>query len=98
MLYVIASIDLKPGGAAALAAPAADVVAATRAEPGCLSYELFVSLSDPERWQFVERWADNDALAAHFNQPHMKTWREISSGFIEKRHVEIIAPAKVETR
>ena len=37
---------------------------ATRLEPGCISYDLNVSTSDPLRVTFVERWESREALNA----------------------------------
>ena len=34
-------------------------------EPGCEQYEIFQSLSDPDRLVLLERWVDQAALDAH---------------------------------
>lgn len=39
----------------------------SRAEPGCLSHDLHVDCETPLKLVFVERWADADALKAHFD-------------------------------
>ncbi len=41
----------------------------SRAEPGCLSHDLHVDCENPLKLVFVERWADADALRAHFQVP-----------------------------
>jgi quinol monooxygenase YgiN len=38
----------------------------SRLEPGCLSHDVHVDVDDPHRLVFLERWADHDALLAHF--------------------------------
>lgn len=38
----------------------------SRNEPGCLSHAVHVDCENPLRLVFVERWADRDALLAHF--------------------------------
>jgi quinol monooxygenase YgiN len=45
---------------------------ACRAEPGCLSYEIFRSTTRPERFMSIERYADVGALAAHRASAHFK--------------------------
>ena len=55
---------------------AAPCVEATRKENGCLRYELFVSSEDDVTLQFVEEWADLDALRAHVKMPHLAAFRE----------------------
>ena len=38
---------------------------ATRAEPGCLNYDLHQSVSDPTEFLFHENWASEEALRTH---------------------------------
>jgi len=38
----------------------------SRSEPGCLSHAVHIDCENPLRLVFVERWADRDALLAHF--------------------------------
>lgn len=52
----------------------ARVVAATRAEDGCILYAYSRDLIDPELVQVSEKWRDRAALDAHFQTPHMATW------------------------
>lgn len=45
--------------------------AATRAnDPGCLRYEFWASIEDPNAFVCVEEWTDMDALTAHLDAPH----------------------------
>lgn len=41
----------------------------SRSEPGCLSHAVHIDYENPLRLVFVERWADRDALLAHFAVP-----------------------------
>ncbi len=45
---------------------------ATRAEPGCISYEFFVGLSDPDTLLLYQEWESVEALQDHFETPHME--------------------------
>ena len=49
--------------------------AASRAEPGCHDYTFSVELNDPGVLRITESWENMDALAAHFNMPHMQTFQ-----------------------
>ncbi len=97
MIYVVAALTTTPGGAEALRAPAAACIAETRKEKGCISYELFQSLGDPDTLVFVERWETRDDLTAHSKQPHLKVWRDASGPHLVSRKIEIVHPEKVET-
>ena len=43
----------------------------SRAEPGCLKYELFQSVNDPTDFTFVETFANDEALAIHASAPYI---------------------------
>ena len=47
------------------------LVSPTRAETGCLRYELFQNQADPTDFTFVEEWTGDDALDAHLRTPHI---------------------------
>ncbi|WHO76910.1 putative quinol monooxygenase [Rhizobium sp. BT03] len=68
----IITIELRPGTRDEILARAPEVQAATRAEPGCLSYDFFTSTDDPDRLVFVESWKDEAAHAFHMEQDHTK--------------------------
>ncbi|WOX21302.1 putative quinol monooxygenase [Streptomyces solicathayae] len=42
-----------------------------RAEPGCLQYDMHQVSGDADRFVLIERWASQEALAAHDATPHM---------------------------
>ena len=37
----------------------------TQKEPGCLQYELYRSMEDPDRFTLLEKWTDEAALEVH---------------------------------
>ncbi|MFM9057886.1 MAG: putative quinol monooxygenase [Planctomycetaceae bacterium] len=43
----------------------ARAVRLSRAEPGCLRYDVYHSSAEPRRFTLVEHWADQSALDAH---------------------------------
>jgi quinol monooxygenase YgiN len=53
------------------------VVAATRAEDGCLVYSYAVDVADAGLIRVFEHWRDQAALDAHFQTPHMKAWQAV---------------------
>ncbi|SCX92064.1 Quinol monooxygenase YgiN [Novosphingobium aromaticivorans] len=52
------------------------VIAATRAEDGCLLYAYSRDTIDPGLVRVSEQWRDRAALDAHFRTQHMKVWAE----------------------
>jgi quinol monooxygenase YgiN len=96
MIYVIATLTVKPGAADALRAPAASCMAETLKEDGCIAYDLHQSFTDPDKLVFVEQWASRDALSAHSKQPHLQAWRDASAPHLIERRIRIIHPEKIE--
>ena len=96
MIYVIAELRMKPGTAEKAFAEGRKAVAETVKEDGCISYDLYQSVTDPTRLVVVERWESREALTRHFETPHLKAWRAAGAEFIAERKVEVITPEKVD--
>ncbi len=51
------------------------MLAASRAEDGCLVYSYAQDVLDPGLIRVFEAWRDQAALDAHIKAAHMATWR-----------------------
>jgi len=71
LLTVVAVLRAKPGKEEALREALLGLVDPTRAEPGCLQYDLHVSNENPAEFLFYEKWVDRAALDEHFQKPHL---------------------------
>lgn len=49
-----------------------DFTAASRAEPGCLSFEWYRSADDPNLWVLIEAFVDEAAGRVHVESEHFK--------------------------
>jgi quinol monooxygenase YgiN len=99
MVYVIATLTVKPEMKAELFAAAKDCIEATRKEPGCISYELFESAHDDNKVVFLEEWDSADRLPAHSKAEHMKSFGRIAvKCFSAPPKIEIITASNVERR
>jgi len=54
-------------------------IALTRAEPGCLSFEV-TQTADPMVWSVVERFTDAEAFGAHQTRAGASAWAELTKG------------------
>ena len=97
MTYLLAHLTCRPGHRPEFMAAAKTMIAATRLEPGCVVYDLNISITDPQSMIYAEAWQSREALAEHFETPHMVVWRKASEGYFTERRIEIIHPEKVET-
>lgn len=98
MIYLVATLEIKPGSLPKIMEAVTPCIEATRQEAGCISYDLVQSLTDENTLMFVERWKDKVALDAHFQEPHLIAWRDAGGPYFVSRKIEIIEPADVEVR
>jgi quinol monooxygenase YgiN len=61
---------IKPGEETAVGRGHLEMVGLTRAEPGCLCYDLYQSADDPSLMFLYENWTDQAALDKHMNTSH----------------------------
>ena len=71
-LRVVARLKARPGKVNELLSVLTSLVAPTRKEPGCLSYQLLQNNEDPTDFTFIEEWQSNAALESHFATKHFK--------------------------
>ena len=79
MIYVVATLTVKPETRAELIAGATKCIAETRKEAGCIAYDMHESVTDPAKFVFVEQWDSAEALVPHGASDHMRAWRKIAS-------------------
>jgi quinol monooxygenase YgiN len=72
MIFITAKFQIKPEDADRWPEIARRFTEATRAEPGCLWFDWYRSLDDPDEYVLVEAFRDGDAGAAHVNSAHFK--------------------------
>ena len=99
MIYVVATLTVKPEKRAELIAAAKLSIAATRKETGNISYDMHESVTDPTRMVFVEQWESAEALVPHRAADHMKAFGRVAVNCMAAPpKIEVITPAKVEVR
>jgi quinol monooxygenase YgiN len=76
MIIVAGTIRVPEDKVEALIPVARATLAATRAEPGCISYSYAFDIEDRGLIRIFEEWESRAHLEAHFKQPHMVPWRE----------------------
>ncbi len=77
MLIVAGTISIDPAQVDDLRAAADVMMAATLQETGCHEYRFSESLASPGTIQIFEMWQSEEELAAHFETPHMATFRRV---------------------
>lgn len=71
-IKVIAKFVAKPGAGDKIEEIALELVRQTRAESGCLNYDLFRDTTDSTVYYMVELWENAAALESHFTENHFR--------------------------
>ncbi len=80
MILIVGTVRI-PSGTIDAARPAMEkMLAASRAEAGCVRYSYALDVLDEGLVHVSEAWANRDALTAHFHTPHMAEWRAAFAG------------------
>ena len=99
MIYVVATLTIKPETRAEFIAAATACIAGTRTEPGNIAYDLHESVTDHSKMVFVEQWENTEALVPHRGMEHMKTFGRVAvKCMAAPPKIEIITPADVTVR
>jgi quinol monooxygenase YgiN len=70
VITLIAQYHAQPGAGDRVAEVLAKHVAATRSEPGCVTFIAYRSSEDPDRFVLYEQYVDEGSLDAHRLTPH----------------------------
>jgi quinol monooxygenase YgiN len=71
LLIVVAEMTAQSGKEDELRRKLTGFVAPTRAENGCVQYDLHEAESQPGHFLFFERWTSMQALEEHLASPHI---------------------------
>jgi quinol monooxygenase YgiN len=77
-LTVIAHIRAKPGQESRVREILQGLLSLTRAEAGCINYDLHQSHADPALFVFYENWSSEADLEAHSKSPHIQSLRKVA--------------------
>ena len=59
------------------------LIAATRAETGCINYNLHQDNDNQTHFMLYENWQNREALLAHMNTPHFKQYLVATEDAVE---------------
>ena len=99
MTVIIAgTVRVPPENLAGLKPHMNAMLAASRAEDGCVTYSYAEDVAEPGLIRVFEAWRDQAAIEAHFKAPHMATWRAAGLQFgVSDRQLSIYEVAAERT-
>jgi quinol monooxygenase YgiN len=83
-LHLAVSLHAKPGREAHLRRLLDALVGPSRADDGCLGYDLHTDDEDPAHFFLYEAWRDVPAWERHMATEHLKRFSEASSEVVER--------------
>ncbi|WP_137170410.1 putative quinol monooxygenase [Marinomonas sp. FW-1] len=81
-LVLVANLIAHPGKGAELQAALETLIEPTRAEVGCLQYDLHQNNKNSDAFVFFERWADYDVWQDHMKTDHINAFLEVTKEVI----------------
>lgn len=82
-VYVVARIVARPESVDVVRQQLSGLLSPTRAEAGCLVYDLFQNSADPADFTFYEEWGSAAALDAHAASSHIATTFQRLGGHLQ---------------
>lgn len=83
-LTIVANIHAKPGCEELVRTELEKLVAPTRAEAGCLQYDLHQDQSASGHFMFYENWESHELWQAHMNAGHIAAYMEATDGAVDQ--------------
>lgn len=82
-LTILAQITAKPGKEALVEAELNKLIDITRAEKGCINYDLHKDNENPGYFVFYENWESRELWQTHMNAPHLAAYMAATEGAVE---------------
>ena len=82
-LTIVANIQAKADKIDLVKAELEKLIEITRAEEGCLQYDLHQDNEDPAHFLFYENWTSRALWQMHMNAPHLAAYVVATDGAIE---------------
>jgi len=82
-LTIVAHIHAEPGKIDLVKSELMKLIDITRAEPGCIQYDLHQDNDDRAHFMFYENWTNRELWQQHMNAPHLAAYGAATEGAIK---------------
>lgn len=82
-LTIVAHIRAKSDQIDLVKAELLKLIDITRAETGCINYDLHQDNDDPAHFLFYENWESRELWQTHMNNKHLKDYMAATDGAVE---------------
>ena len=81
-LTIVANIHANADKIDLVKAELEKLVPITRAEEGCIQYDLHQDNENPAHFLFYENWESRELWQIHMNAPHLAAYMEVTEGAV----------------
>lgn len=81
-LTILARITASEGKEGLIRDELERLIPLTRAEAGCLQYDLHVDTTNPRVFVFYETWESRDLWQTHMKAPHLAAYQQATDGAV----------------
>lgn len=81
-LTIVANIHADPDRIDLVKSELEKLVPITRAEAGCIQYDLHQDNDDPTHFLFYENWETRELWQTHMNAPHLAAYMQATDGAV----------------
>jgi len=84
MIVATFTYKIKPGERDAFIAACHEcgLLSGAPAEQGCIQYEYFLPLDDPDKLMCYEIWENNDVFVKHRSMPHVVAYQPVKEQYV----------------
>jgi len=82
-LTIVANIHAKADKVQLVKSDLLKLVPITRAEQGCIQYDLHQDNENPTHFMFYENWENRELWQTHMNAPHLAAYVAATEGAVE---------------
>ncbi len=83
-LTIVANIKAKPDSIDLVKTALEKLIDITRAEKGCLQYDLHQDNDNPAYFLFYENWESRELWQVHMNSKHLQDYLAATEGAVEE--------------
>ncbi len=83
-LTIVANIKAKSGKIDRVKAELEKLIPITRAEAGCINYDLHQDNENPAHFLFYENWESRELWQAHMGNQHLQDYMAATEGAVEE--------------
>ncbi|WP_299480885.1 putative quinol monooxygenase [uncultured Roseibium sp.] len=81
-LTIVANIKANPDKVELVKSELLKLIDITRAETGCINYDLHQDNENPAHFMFYENWDSRELWQTHMSAPHLAAYMEATEGAV----------------